>query len=145
MDELTKLIDQMVQEKTFSMEAVSAINVLREKAEAMEETIKVSKEAHEDCAKRYNELSDEKSKLQNQLSTWKIRESEIAKRETYIQQLETAKEVSKAKEDTFRECVTLIFRNTLVRDDMFGTKPMADSSGYVTPQNTSETNTRSEE
>ena len=145
MDELTKLIDQMVQEKTFSMEGVAAINELREQAELMQKTIKQLQESFKKENECANRLRNDNDALKGELKNWRAREEKLTNRESKITELEKDRAVANAKADTFRECVGLVFRNTTVRENMVGTRPVAESSGFVGQHGVNEDTTKTEE
>ena len=145
MDKLTQLIDQMVQEKTFTMEGVTSINMLRERAKGLEEENLRLLETQEKYAETISLSSQEKAELRGQLKAWGERVKELTEREEKITHLEKVAAVETAKSETYKECVSLIFRNSIIRQDMYGQTPIKDQNGYTTQEQISETTTKTEE
>ncbi len=139
MDELTQLIDKMVHEKTFSMEGVEAVKALRDKAQDMEAELTRIKAGYEREKQQVSAWERKNGAAENRLKAWEAREQALQKRELTMTELEKAAAVARAKEETFRECVGLVFRNSTLRREMFGQQPIADNSGFATQQPKSET------
>lgn len=139
MDELTKLIDQMVHEKTFSMEGVEAVKALRDQAVALEDQVENLLQDHENDKRDLDGFKAKVLRLEKEGSDLRSRESAVIEREKKMTELEKATAVANAKADTFKECVGLVFRNATLRREMFGQQPVADNSGFTTSQPKSET------
>lgn len=145
MEKLTQLIDELVSEKTFNLDAVEGIQKLRERAEALEtKSVSLEEKLEKEEGKSVKEIV-KNDKLLQELSEWRSRESSLSEREKKITELEKAKAVAQAESATFEKCVGLVFRNTMLRKDAFGQVPVADNNGYTTAQSTSETTTEVKE
>lgn len=144
-DELTKIIDTMVMEKTFSMEAVKAIQALRNKAEEIENTNKDLVERVQAAQKSAEIRRQTLKDLQADIDTWRARVDELTTREKAVTAIERDKATANARAETFKECFALVFRNMEVRREMIGTVPMnpSESGAYPSGQPTQETVTES--
>ena len=145
-EELTKLIDKIVHEKTFSLDGVKAIDLLREKVESLEEShkrlFKKGRTDREEINKYVLKCGD----LQRTVDDYSTREEKLEKRELAIWSLETTVKVQEARASTYKECVELIFRNTSLRREMYGNTPVpTDPNGYVSSGTISETVTETKE
>jgi len=142
---LTAAIDELVQEKTFSLESVGAISALREKAKEMETKIenmqKTIDTTSEDMKKDGLTIED----LQNSLSKFRDRERLLIEREGKANALDRKYAVAVGQSEVYKECFGVVFRNTSIRKEMFGMTPVRDASGYPTGQSTSETVTETPE
>lgn len=117
-DKLTDLIDQMVETKTFSLDALTAIKALKDKAQSQEAQIE-----------RLNALSDrqcqvvedgvtENSKLRAMISAHFEREADLLKREAKVLDLQLAEARAVATAAALRESFGIVFKNTTVRESI---------------------------
>ena len=144
-EKLTTLIDEIVHEKTFSLEAVNAVTNLRDTAEALESQVRILTKKNKTNEENAKIHEIRVSKLRNEVEDWKKREADLIVREMKILNLELGTAVSNAKAETYKECVSLIFRNETVRKEMFGSIPVSIDGGYPTVQSTNETITETKE
>ena len=141
MDDLTKLIDQIVEDKTFSLEAVKIIEELRATAISLEEEVSQINKTYIAEQATSKELRKKNDLLTARVMKISDREKAVEAREAKITELEKAKAVAQAQASTYQSCMELVFRNTVVRREMLGSVPIIDSSGYHTQQTSSETTT----
>lgn len=116
MDDLTKLIDTLVQQKTFSLDAVGSIKELRDKAADLETKLK---KAEEYGKRRDMELQQNAATIgarDLQVKRWETREKELSEREAKVTDLEKSTAVAQAESHVMRDVFHTIFRNTIVRE-----------------------------
>ena len=137
--DLIKLIDELIHEKTFSLDAVEAVKNMRDIAQGLEKRNKeLKKDALTHLAK-VNEYEDRITVLRSKDEDWREREAKLIKHENKAEELRLSNAVSNAKAETYKECVSLIFRNETLRREMLGSIPVTDNTGYVMNHSTNET------
>jgi len=126
---LVAAIDDLVEKKTFSLDALKAIQDLRAKAEKSLET-----EAQN--AAKITSQADNLSKLSAEINAWqskdaalKAREDAVAKREAAITRLELETAVANAGMNVMRETVSMFLRNRVVREDIVSSTPVGVPGG----------------
>lgn len=113
---LTDAIDQLVNEKTFNLDALTAIQELKTKAVAQDRRIQAQDET---IAYRDSELARMKgqiSTLQREAEKAAGREAELVQREGRVRELELKEAVSTAKGETLEKVFGTIFANVKVRE-----------------------------
>jgi hypothetical protein len=131
-EELIKLLDDIVQKKTLSLDALEGIQQLKKKAEQAEAELKVEQELH-------RKVRLDKGKLEVALEDWQAREKIVIDREHKLNEVEKERDVAQAKAEAIRECFGLVFRNVETRRQVLTNEsvPMPSSgSGYYTAQQT---------
>lgn len=128
-NQLSNLIDKMVQEKTFSLDALTAIQKLRESALEMERTIALLREDREAQRIVGEELNRKLHEANLQLANIAIREKSVEEREAKIFALEKSEAVANAKSSTLDSMFDRIFRNTIVRETINRDVPLTRSYG----------------
>lgn len=140
---LIAAIDKLVEEKTFNLEAVLAINELRKKAEALER--------EKDALTR---------KVDQQLDDLNKGNHEIIKRDSIIGEKTKEIEVFKAREqkafeaiqhaavaggvaEAYKDALKTVFAPTVMRETVYKNKsvPVANPGGYISQGNESENTT----
>ena len=126
-DTLVQMIETLVQEKTFSLDALEAIKVLRDKAVKLQEeldatkrTLAESRAAREALNAEKTTLNAEKTTLNEQLNGWTTRETELLNREKTMFALEQRTAVAEAKADAFLTSMKITFAPNLVRNSVQG-------------------------
>lgn len=137
MDDLTKAIDKLLNEKTFTVEAVRGIEELRKRAERMEQELKGTT----DLSAKYEKESE---KLRSENAVLKAREAALAEREKKMTDLERTAAVEAAKTAVWSECFTKIFANRVVREHVNDSVPLMNQQGYVQRDYSSKDVTREE-
>lgn len=136
---LTALIDDLIREKTFSLEAVDAIKALRDKAKALEDGLYVSRTDLEKERGKVTTLESEKSAWKARESAVASRDAAVAEREKKITELEKSSAVAAAKSEIWSDAFHTIFKNTVVRRNVSSNVPlMASGSSYPTTASGSE-------
>ena len=135
MSNLTEAINKLVEEKTFSLDALEAIRGLRDKAEAMERENNLLKVQVADLRADHDGLKAENAALTAELTEFKLEARIRAKEiEAYDAKAEAMRQ--RAIADTFREAMGMIFRPNTVREQVQRNIPVASpggngSAGYV--------------
>ena len=116
--ELLNTIKKLVEEKTFSMEGVQAIEQLRVKIEASERSIVDYRSKIDTCVKDNETLKESKNVLLAKIVEFEKREKFITDREKVMSGIELSKAVAEAKSYTLENFMTLLFKNTIVRESV---------------------------
>jgi peptidoglycan hydrolase CwlO-like protein len=147
--ELTAAIEKLVQEKTFSLDGVKAIEGIRAKAERLETQLD---EAHENIRSKDKTIADfraDESARTVRDGKLNERETALAKREQNQTALELKAAVADAQSNTYREMFGTLFRNTTIREHVERATPLVRSySGggdYVEDRTANETVIRTTE
>jgi chromosome segregation ATPase len=132
--QLSNMIEELVQQKTFGLDALEAIRTLKTKAEALEESVKNKNEVIERLQAEARALNERLSHQGEQLTQISARELAVAKREAEIQKLEVAAAVAQAESRTFRHALGVVFAPNTVRESVqrFGSTV---SNGMTFPTN----------
>ena len=118
MNDLIKMIDDLVEKKTFSFEAVQAVNRLRSEAVALQEQVNNQRETIKFQKEGIDNQTAEISRLQGRQNAMLMREADVVVRERTASDLEKKTAVAEAVAASTKEIVTLIFRNVEVRQRM---------------------------
>jgi hypothetical protein len=117
-DTLLELVNKLVEEKTFSVEGVKAIENIRQ--QVLIDTARI-KELEEDIKRYYDkntELMATEVRLKKEVEEWKAKEKAIADREKTIHVHEIRTAVAEAIASTMREMNQLVFKNTIIRENV---------------------------
>ena len=136
MSNLTEAINKLVEEKTFSLDALEAIRGLRDKAEAMERENNLLKVQVADLRADHDGLKAENAALTSDLTVFKSREASIRAKEIEAYDAKAEAKRQQAIADTFREAMGMIFKPNTVREQVQRNIPVASpgsngSAGYV--------------
>lgn len=122
MDEINELINKLLTEKTFSLEAVEVINNLKKTAEELTRQLKTATLSNEIHTKNLEKCRDENKilKVGNETLTSLVEEHNKLT-EKYKESIIRAEFAAKGKEDLFRLTET-IFKNDRVKTYINGTR-----------------------
>jgi septal ring factor EnvC (AmiA/AmiB activator) len=130
--EITDLVEKLVQDKTFSLDAVKAVDELKKKFEAVEKerdyfkTENTSNKQHvAELEKELRLWSDKAKELETQVGALKA-EQDKAKASIY----EAA--MHRAVADAYKDAMQIVFKPNLVRETVAKSVPIAVSGGYPT-------------
>lgn len=126
---LTKAIDEIVNEKTFTVEAVDAIKNLRDRAEILERNL--------EAAEKKGDLQDKViTDLNKSVDIFKTREAELTKREREVTEreknmitLEKTTAVAEAKAGVWDECLKRLLGNRILRENFNKSIPVPVAPG----------------
>lgn len=138
---LTAAIDAIINEKTFSLEGLRAIEEVRSKANMLEVALKSSLETVDSLGKEVAEANAENAKLKAQVNAAAVREAEITIREAKIAELEKSAAVAQAEAKVFDKCFERVFANRTVREQTYSSvpvwEPYSGGGGHVSTHSTS--------
>jgi len=120
---LLKMIDELVEKKTFSLDAIEAVKKMRDEAKQLaDQVVKLEADGQLKEAKLQS-YSAEIIKLRSNESDVTQREGAVAKRELTVVELDKKTAVAEAVTVAVKECFGLVFRNLELRSTMFGQAP----------------------
>lgn len=129
---LTTLINDLVEQKTFSLEALSSIKELRDKAtilenqnEYLKDSIKSSEERIETLKQRLRESEEAHIVASAKINTLKEREKKATES---IYQAEKHKAVAEA----YKDAMTIVFKPNVVREAVAKNVPVSGPVGFST-------------
>lgn len=140
-DNLVQMIESLVQEQTFSLDAVEAIKALRDKAESLQQTLAETQTKLEARRDQIASMTAEKSSLSTELDSWTQRESELQKRERNIFALEMKAAVAEARADAWQTSMKITFAPNLVRNAVQSFGGHSNQNGGYNGTNESSTRT----
>jgi regulator of replication initiation timing len=114
--ELTDMIDRLVTEKTFGLDALDSVKALKNKAERLENELDLTQ-------KRTNKLEGdiaaqiaENARLNLEIGKIAGREAAVKAREEKIHELETASAVARAESSVWERATRIVFAPNTVRE-----------------------------
>lgn len=141
-DELTKLIDNLVEQKTFGLDALGPIKDLRDRAAKQEAALKESSDRIGKLEALGYQKDNKIKLLESDVRDWAQRQAEIENRERKVFELEKASAVAVAQSGVWSDAFHTIFKNTITRESINRSSPIAvNSSGggsYVSNYETKE-------
>lgn len=140
-DNLVQMIETLVQEKTFSLDALEAIKALRDKAESLQRTLaetQTNLAAQRDLSAS---LTAERDAIRAELNLWKARETELEKRERSIFALELKAAVAEAKAEAWQTSMKITFAPNLVRNSVQSYGGRSNPNGGYDSTNDNRTHT----
>ncbi len=127
--DLSELLERLVTEQTFSMDVLDKIKNLKDAA-------KKAADENESLKKKIDSLSTESSQRYAELSVANNKIAEYSKREAEVSAQQRENELLRLKLELIsgfkfemKEIVMAAFRNTEIRQDMFGSLPVSVSGG----------------
>jgi predicted RNase H-like nuclease (RuvC/YqgF family) len=114
---LADLIEQMVAEKTFGLDALASVQALKTKAIEQETKIKnlqiLNEQRTEEIAGLRRRISSDERKESERLE----REQKVAEREKRVTEMEKNEAVAMAKASVLQDVFGTIFKNTTIREN----------------------------
>lgn len=142
MSDLTKYIDQLVTDKTFSLDGLAAIQNLRSKAEEQEKKIDRLVAAATTDQATISRITAERDALKSAEATLAARTEAVTAREAKIFEHEKTAATANASYSALQFAFQTVFRNTVTRESV-NKAVVAGQGGY--PQSFPETTTRQTE
>ena len=148
-NELSSLIAKTVEEQTFSLDAIKAIGIIRDKAASLEAKLA---DANGEIVRLNQRVSDRDAQLTafaEKERKMVEREGVVSARELKITELEKSTAVAQAKHEVLHGVFNTIFANRTVRESTLTTTPIMNpghngSAGYVSNYDTRNTIERTE-
>jgi hypothetical protein len=122
-ESLTDIIDRMVQERTFGLEGLEAVKLLKEKATAQTSLIESLEKRLETSRTEYGTQAARLTEVNRQVMAFQTREAELVERERKIFDHEKTAAVATAQSAAYRDVVGMAFRNTTVREHVLSNNP----------------------
>lgn len=117
-DKLNAVINQIVQDKTYSLEAIEAIKSIKDKRdELLSQVIELNSNV-EICEKKVSELKAENKRLDKIVDGIQVREEAVLQRENAAHKAEVEQSADKAKADAYKDALHTVFRPHSVRKDI---------------------------
>ena len=131
-NKLSAAIDELVETRTFNLDALGAITGLRDRAVALDAQVETQKRAIEQRDGAYRELQATQAKAQRDLEAWIAREADLKAREAKVRELELREAVATAKAQTLDGVFGTIFRNVTIREQTLKSVPqqLQQPGGY---------------
>lgn len=150
MSDILKMIDELVEQKTFSLDALSAIKALREEAKVQAAEIVKLKDSVKYQEAEKQRFERDLRHAESKLDKIAAREQAVAERESKITQLELDKAVASASLTSFKEACGMFLKNTIVRESVSSNarRPMPGPTGsypIISDESGSESRTRETE
>jgi len=117
-DKLTDVIDEMVRNKTFSLDALEAVKGLKDRAIEQEKKIERLDSLLATRAESEARLRAENSTLQRTIDDHAKNEISLREREAKVLTLELAEARSTATAGALREAFGIVFKNTTIRESV---------------------------
>jgi chromosome segregation ATPase len=141
--QLSNMIEELVQQKTFGLDALDAIRELKSRAELLESEIKRKDDQittlTQDCQAKNERLAAQ----EKELAKISAREIAVAARESKIHQNELIAAVAQARAGAFEQSMKIVFAPNRVRDSVQSWGSVANN-GMSVPINDSRVVSRTE-
>lgn len=124
-DKLTDLISEMVREKTFSLEAVQAIEQIRSRASELEARLAAANDALASKDKQIAKYAAEESERSADRERLKTQLVALAEREKKITELERGTAVAQAEARVLDRCLDRLLGNRIIRETLTSSVPIA--------------------
>jgi len=134
MTDINNVIDQIVEERTLSLEAADAVKALRDENTELRDQAAALEERVNAFIEVESELKDECRRKGKLVNEYLSREKELKEREKSVIRTEIENEHLKARCTELKEIIDNLTRNTMVRQRVFGNEPIVlpgyESGGY---------------
>lgn len=117
-DDILKLIDKAVEEKTFSLDALTAIQTIKETARLLQEQVDRLTQSNTSTSNLVQQLKDVIAARDAEIALLKGREFAIEAREKNMSSLERSSAVATAKHEAYADIVTKMFANRTMRENV---------------------------
>ena len=144
MEDLNKVLDKVIEERTFSLEAVEAIKRLREELDVTKVKLTELNLDYESLKSDFNSLEQFKEQSDSEIKGWSNRFKELKEREKRITDLEKSEAVASVSYDVASRFLDALLKNTVFREQTQKTlatpvKGGSGSGGYTQLDNVTET------
>jgi len=117
-EELLNAIDKMINERTFSLEAVEAVKKMREELNSCKIDIKVSEKSCDEYKERLKKSEEFGNITDKSLKECQDRERSVELREETMLRLELNAEKHVEVRDAYINCFETVFKNTIIREEI---------------------------
>jgi hypothetical protein len=145
---INQIIDEAVENKTFSLEIITKIKTLKDDFDVLTEKYDRLEKMYDEKSKAYEELYLKNRQTEDKLEHYINREGELVKRESQNEINDLKLKHEQEKSLLVKEMFNTVFRNPVVRESVYRNKRTPiNNNGYVSTYDESEneTITREEE
>jgi len=137
-------IDKAVEEKTFSLDALKAIQAIKEQAEKLGKDLKYAQSNLERSKIDTERERSAKDRAEKTVQEWEKRESDLKARETKVTELEKQAAVAMAVSAAQLNMFGMVFANRTLRENIMETasKPVPNNTPGMYPTMMSESTNR---
>ena len=128
-EEFGQLINQIVTEKTFSLEAIDGIKKLKEELDTTKTTLELAKTKDKEISKIANDRYEQINSLNKSLEDMKVRLVGIEDREKKMNRLEIQAEFNNNRGNEMKEIVMALVRNPKYTRSESGFTPLVLENG----------------
>lgn len=133
LQDVSNVIENLVAQKTLSLDGMEGIQKLKERAETADKEIERLRIQTTSLETRNDALSEQLSQANEQLRTIADREKAVAKREDDMHKLEMAAAVAQAEARTIRHALGVVFAPNTVREAVQKHGMVAGQNGMSYP------------
>ena len=124
-NELTELIDKLIVDKTFSLEGLSAVSTLKDKAISQEKLISSLELKNKEFNTENTTLKNTNYELLNKVSNIEEREKKVRDQEIAIEVIKTKLDMLNATKKDLFDLVGMIFKSPIIRENVIGNVPVS--------------------
>ena len=139
--QLTELIDQLVAQKTLSLDALDGIKALKDRAVRMEAELRERDTNLENICKLRAIDQNIIKELRANVERVEEREHAVAQREAKVHQIELERAVATARASTFEQAMKIVFAPNMVRNAVQGFSGGQQQGGVYVSSNENRTTT----
>lgn len=154
--ELVQIIERLIEEKTFSVEGVKAVEALREKAVSLEVALERTRNTLDDRNAELIRLRSEAATKDQLLMEWGARERSLVAREKDADKAIYDSEKHQAVANVWQQAMSMVFKPAAIRTEIQrqvavpveghpGGHGYSPTGGFVTTHPETETTTTSQE
>ena len=137
-EDIQKILDQALTEKTFSLDVIDRIKALRDAVVSQEAQNKQLLERVKTLEEDSRDWRDKYTSSVAVSTEWMKRSESVLEREKTADRMNYELEFQKKRADEIKEIVSLVFRNPVLKSQSYGNVPMRDNNGYISSQSTNE-------
>ena len=119
-EELMKMIDDLVSKQTFSLEGLKAIQKLKDEFNNLQDKYDRLLTVKEDLNKEVVQVTDRLTKISKEYDQLQKRETDVLTREAKLNLIDLELKLTKESKAEFRWMFEMIFKNTIVRENISG-------------------------
>lgn len=126
------LIDKAVEEKTFSLDALTAVQKIKEQATKLDRDLKNAQQSLEHQKRETDRESTARARAEEKVKAWDAREAAIVAREAKLTELEKQSAVAQAESRVYFTVIDKMFANRQFRETVMESNmtPVPSAGGY---------------
>jgi septal ring factor EnvC (AmiA/AmiB activator) len=139
-NKIDEVITQVLTEKTFNLEIIEKIKLLKDDFENAKQQITRLAEINSGLYKELDEHKEKCRTLDEEVQEFRKKSAEIDKKERMLEKNQYEIYFQTKRADEIKELFTIVFRNPVVQKSTFESVPLS-SNGYVTTHTSNSTQT----